>query len=198
MGKTVYFRAFEPEDAEAIYRWTNDDELKRLSVGLNRRICREEALDWVKARMRHNPYQIWWAICSCDNDKMIGYTSIVDIHYINSVAFGSGILIGDPDYRDGIAWLETCLFKLEFVFERLNLNRYEGSAITEHPLSVPLAAALFYKTEGVKRQAVFKNGRFYDEALFAILRDEYFEHKKNGEYELMSVMKRLRYYKRKQ
>ena len=128
---------------------------------------------------------------------MIGYTSIVDIHYINRVAFGSGILIGDSDYRDGLAWLETCVFKLEYVFERLNLNRYEGAAITEHPLSVPLAEVLFYITEGIKRQAVYKNGRYYDEAFFAILREDYFMHKNKGDYELKSIMKRLRDFKRK-
>ena len=197
MKSTVYVRSFEEDDAVLIYKWLNDDKLKEFSVGVNRRFCMDEALDWVKARMRDNRSQIWWAICARDTGKMIGYTSIVDIHYVNSVAFGSGILIGDPDYRDGLAWLEICIFKLEYVFERLNLNRYEGAAITEHPLSVPLADALFYKTEGIKRQAVYKNGRYYDEACFALLRDEYFMHKNNGEYDMMSVMKRLSKYKRK-
>ena len=30
MGKTVFFRAFEEEDADLIYQWLNDDELKKL------------------------------------------------------------------------------------------------------------------------------------------------------------------------
>ena len=59
MEKTVYFRAFQEEDAELIYQWRNDDDLKKLSIGLNRRMCREEALDWVRARMRHNDYRVF-------------------------------------------------------------------------------------------------------------------------------------------
>lgn len=39
MKNTVYFRAFEEDDARFIYEWTNNDELKTLSIGLNRRIC---------------------------------------------------------------------------------------------------------------------------------------------------------------
>ena len=38
MKKTVYFRSFEEDDASLIYKWMNDDELKSLSTGLNRRM----------------------------------------------------------------------------------------------------------------------------------------------------------------
>ena len=59
MGNTVFFRAFEEEDAELIYKWMNDQELKKLSLGLNRNMCKEEALDWVKSRMRHQDYSVF-------------------------------------------------------------------------------------------------------------------------------------------
>ena len=32
MGKTVFFRAFEEEDAQLIHKWKNDDELNALTV----------------------------------------------------------------------------------------------------------------------------------------------------------------------
>lgn len=191
MEKTVYFRAFEEQDANLIYQWMNDDELKKLSTGLNRRICREEAAEWVKARMRHNPYQVFWAICAKDTDKMIGYACLSDIHYINSSANFSGVLIGDKNYQDGMAWIETYIFIYEYAFERLKLNRLYGSAIDEHKTTMAMRKAMFNTTEGVMRQAAFKNGRYYDVSMSSILRDEYFEHKNAGEYEIMSVLKRL-------
>ena len=49
MEKTVYFRTFEEEDASLIYQWLNDDDLKGLSIGLNRSLCKDAALDWVIA-----------------------------------------------------------------------------------------------------------------------------------------------------
>ena len=192
MEKTVYFRAFEENDADLIYQWMNDDELKVFSIGLNRRLCREEAVDWVKARMKHNPYQVWWAICAKDNDKMIGYASLTDIHYINSSANFSGIVIGDKNYQDGFAWIETYLFVYEYAFERLGLNRVYGESLLEHTTTQTMRALMFTTTEGVLRQAVYKNGKFYDVSMSSLLKDEYFEHKHNGDYELLSVIKRIK------
>lgn len=192
MKKTVYFRAFEEEDASLIYEWTNNDELKTLSIGLNRRICKEEAIDWVKSRMRHNPYQVWWAICAVDSNKMIGYMSLTDIHYINSSANFSGIIIGDREYSDSFAWIESYLFIYEYVFERLNLNRLYGEAIVEHVATQSIRRTMFSQVEGVMRQAVFKNGKYYDVSIASILKSEYFHHKQNGDYELIKIIKRLR------
>ena len=191
MEKTVFFRAFEEEDAELIYKWMNDHELKKLSTGMNRFMCKDEALDWVKARMRHQDYRVFWAICAKDTGKMIGYASLTDIHYINRSANFSGIVIGDKNYQDGLAWIESYLFVYEYVFERLNLNRIYGRAIDEHPSTILMRSVMFSTTEGVLRQAAFKNGRYYDVSISSILRDEYFEHKQNGDYEIANVLKRL-------
>ena len=192
MEKTVYFRAFEEEDAELIYQWMNDDNLKTKSIGLNRRMCKEEALDWVKARMRHNNYQVFWAICAKGTDKMIGYACLTDIHYINSSANFSGIVIGDKNYQDGLAWIETYLFIYEYVFERLNLHRIYGTAIDEHESTVLMRSVMFSTTEGVMRDATFKNGRYYDVSFSSLLSNEYFMHKNAGDYELSAIMKRMR------
>ena len=191
MKHTVYFRTFEEEDAEQFYQWKNNEKLKQLSTGLNRCMSREEVLDWAKARIRHNPYQVYWAICAKDTDKMIGYACLTDIHYINSSANFGGILIGDKNYQDGTAWIETYLFVYEYGFERLNLNRVYGHAIVDHKTTNYLGQVLFVKAEGVMRQAAFKNGRYYDVYIGSLLKDEYFEHKANGDYELSAVVKRL-------
>ena len=37
-----------------------------------------------------------------------------------------------------------------------------------------------------------ENGRFYDLLYNAILRDEYYIHKENGDYEMRKIIKRLR------
>ena len=197
MEKTVYFRAFEEEDAPSLYQWMNDDELKQLSVGLNKRVCREEVEEWIRARKRHNPYQAWFAICALESNEMIGYMCLTDIHYINSSAYFSGILIGDPNYRDGRAYIESYLFMFEYAFERLNLNRLYGTALADHKLSVTMAEVMYQKTEGVLRQSIFKNGKYHDEVVCAILKDEYYQHKENGDFEMSSILKRILLAKRK-
>ena len=191
MEKTVFFRAFEDEDAPLLYEWMNDDGLRQLSVGLNKRVCKEEVLDWIKARKCHNPFQAWFAICAKDTNEMIGYMSLTDIHYINSSVNFSGIMIGNQSYRDGQAYIESYLFGFEYAFERLNLNRLYGSAMSCHKLTVTMAEVMFQKTEGVLRQAVYKDGHYYDELVCGILRNEYYEHKNNGDYEMPAILKRI-------
>ena len=192
MEKTVYFRTFEDEDLDLIYKWMNDDELKKLSVGLNRKMSKEECLNWIRARKDHNPYQVWWAICACDTDKCIGYACLVNIHYINSSAETGAILIGDPDYNDGYAWIESVYHMFEYAFENLGLNRVYGESLVGHQMSNRIGALMFMKTEGVLRQAAYKNGRFYDLQMDAILKEEYFAHKEAGDYDKMSIIRRLK------
>ncbi len=192
MEKSVYFRAFEEEDAELIYKWMNDDELKEMSVGLNRRMCKEESLEWTRAHMHHHDYNVYWAICSKENNKMIGYASLVNIHYINSSAETGAIMIGDPNYNDGTAWIETVLFMFEYAFERLNLHRVYGHSLVGHKISNIVEPLMFMQQEGVSREAVFKNGKYYDLSCAAILRDEYFAHKEAGDYDMMSIVRRLK------
>lgn len=193
MESTVCFRSFEEDDAKLIFEWMNDDRLKELSIGVNRRMCHDEALDWVKARMRDRRDQVWWVISPKEMPgKMIGYACITDIHYINRSANFSGIVIGDKNYRDGFAWLETYLFIMDYAFERLNLNRLYGECILEHTQSTAIGGALYWKREGIKRESVYKGGRYYDVSFSSILRSEYFEHKYNGDYAIMSIIRRLK------
>lgn len=197
MESTVYFRAFEPEDAILIHEWKNSDELNKLTVGLNKKTCFEEDKKWVEDRMAHNPFYAYWAICAKETGKMIGWCCLTEIHYINSSANFSGIMIGDKNYQDGFAWLETYLFIMEYVFERLNLNRLCGTSIVGHKQS-NLAGSLFYWTlEGIMRQAVYKNNSFYDLRMASILKDEYLQHKEVGDYEFKTILKRLKMLRQK-
>lgn len=191
MSNTVYFRTFEEEDAILIYQWMNDDKLKELSIGLNRRMSHEEATAWVKRRMDYDQYNAWWAICAKDTNRMIGYMSLNNIHYINRSADFGGLLIGDKDYQDGGAWIESYLFLYEYAFDRLGMNRVYGQYLADHNTTNFMGPVMFCEDEGILRQAYFKNGRFYDAKMSAILREDYYKHKANGDYEMAAIMKRI-------
>ena len=175
----------------------NDDDLKKMSVGVNRRISKAESLDWVRNRMRDSRDHVVWAICAVDTGKMIGYAQITDIHYINRSANFSGIVIGDKDYQNGFAWMETYLFVLEYVFERLGLHRLYGSSIVGHKQSNIAGDIFLFKLEGILRDATYKNGRYYDMRISSILKNEYFENKKNCAYELKAILKRIKQLRQK-
>ena len=152
----------------------------------------EDDLKWVNSVKDHHPYYAYWAICSKENDKMIGYASLVNIHYINSSAETGAVMIADPDYNDGRAWIEAVLHLLEYGFEALNLHRVYGRSIIGNHQSNLMEKLLFMHQDGVMREAVYKNGKYYDVSYAAILEDEYFAHKAAGDYEIKSMIKRIR------
>ena len=191
--KTVFFRALEPEDAELIYKWKNDHEMMKDAVGMARPWSMQDCRNWVEARTKHDPFNYWFAICLNDGSgRLIGYTGVNSIHYVNSSATCDAIVIGDKECRDGISWLETNLFIREFVFEHLHLNRYYG-CFSETQRLTAIANKLFHSTvEGISRQAIWSKGEYHDVYMVATLKEEYFAHKSNGDYVLTILIKRLR------
>ena len=191
MKPTVYFRTFEEEDLDLIYKWMNDDELKKLSIGLNRRMSREECLNWIQARKNHNQYNYFWAICSLKTNAMIGYCSLNDVHYINRTAFMGGMIIGDQESANSFALFETMLFQLDFAFNSLNMHRVYESYMADHETSRLIASAFMYKLDGIFREHLFKNGIYHDEVFCSLLEDEYRAYKAQGLYEIKAISKRI-------
>ncbi len=193
MNSTVCFREFEERDVDAIYKWKNDEKLSQMIVGQFHPITYEDAQKWVKGCMGHHDNFIFWAICTNDDEKrIIGWAALAKIDKVNQSAETHSIVIADPDYNDGFAWLETEILMFNYAFEVLKLNRLYGVSLVGHKISNQVGELMFMKTEGILRQAICKNDRFYDLQYDAILKDEFFAHKEAGDYELMAIIRRLK------
>lgn len=193
MNNTVCFREFEERDVDAIFKWKNDEKLSHMIVGQFHPITYEDATKWVKGCMGHHDNFIFWAICTNDEEKrIIGWAALAKIDKVNQSAETHSIVIADSDYNDGFAWIETEMFMFNYAFEVLNLNRLYGVSLVGHKISNQVGELMFMKTEGVLRQAIYKNEKFYDLQYDAILKDEYFAHKEAGDYEIMKLIRRLR------
>ncbi len=190
---TVIFRDFEEKDVDAIYRWKNDEKLNSMIVGQWHPFTYDEALQWVRGCIGEHETFKFWAICVNDEEKkIIGWTALSKIDKQNQSVYTHSIVIGDKNYQDGFAWIETVLFLLSYSFETLGMNRVYGESILGNNASNLMESLVFMKREGLFRQAVFQNGHFYDISYAAILKDEYFAHKEAGDYEMSSIICRLK------
>lgn len=190
---TVFFRDFEEKDVDAIYRWKNDEKLNSMIVGQWRPFTREEAAKWVHGCMGEHETYKFWAICTNDDEKkIIGWTALSKIDRQNQSVYTHSIVIGDKNYQDGFAWIESVLFLFYYSFEKLGMNRVYGESILGNKASNLVESLMFMTREGLFRQAVFQNGRFFDISYAAILKDEYFQHKSAGDYEIPAVIRRLK------
>ena len=193
MERTVKFRDFEERDIDYIYKWKNNERLNNMVVGQFKPFTYRQAADWVHGCMGvHDTYK-FWAICTNDDrESIIGWTAIAEIDKVNKSASTHSLVIADPDYNDGFAWIEAGYFLLEYAFDILNLHRLYGVSLVGHAMSNKIAELFFYQIEGIFRQAVYKNDRYYDLQYIGILEDEFYFHKKAGDYEMKKIIKRLR------
>jgi RimJ/RimL family protein N-acetyltransferase len=176
-------RLFEPEDYEKTYVWHNDFELQKSTCGPLRFISKEIEKNWVLSKATHNQTDIYLAICLIESDEMIGWYSINNIDYLNRKCHCGGVVIGDKRYRDGNSYHEAGKLAFDYIINELNMNRVTGSCLREQILSRAVMEASYWKLEGIERQSVYKGGCYHDVCRYAILREEYLTHLRNGDYE---------------
>ena len=193
MKSSIFLRAFEVEDYLLINKWRNDINIQMSTCGTFRYVSSEMEKEWVKSKIMNNKTEVYLAICMNDDSrKMIGYVSINNINYLNRTAHGGGIVIGDKEFRDGEIRYRVGLLIREYVFDWLNMNRFTGACLAHHKESEYMMLATGYICEGVERQAVYKNGKYYDKKVFSILREDYYSLLQDGYYTFPAYVKRIR------
>ena len=191
--KSVYLRAFEPDDYILINQWRNDKKLQELTGGNFRYVSSEMEKSWVTDKIMHNIKDIYLAICiNNDSKKMIGYLSINNINHLHRTADCGSILIGDKKYKNGVMLIDAFLLMYAHVFDTLNINRFSGICLSTHKSSVVMMEMLGMKGEGVIRKAIFKNGKYYDQLLYSILENEYSEIKNSDFFSFRNILKRAK------
>lgn len=197
MEKTVLFRDFEERDIDFIYKCKNDEKLNSLIVGEFKPFSYEDAVKWVHGCMGEHENYKFWAICTNNEEKrIVGWISLSNIDKSNLKACYHGLVIGDSEYNDGLAWIEAYLFIMEQAFFNYNLNRLYGTHITEHHTSSFSVDLFFWKKEGILREAIIKNERKFDLNYVSLLKSEYLEHLKNGDYQILNLIRRIRQLKK--
>lgn len=194
MKKTVDFRKFEERDIEFVFKCKNDEKLNSLVVGNYHPLSYTEAEEWVRNCMKGDrPDLKFWAICTNDAEKkIIGWVSISEIDMDSKTSSFNGIVIADPAYHDGFAWIESYLFIYDYTFEQLGMEKVFGAALTDHIVSQTMRKIMYTETLEVVKNAVYRNGRSHDVSKSVLTRDNYFKHKNNGDYELKSIIGRIR------
>ncbi|WP_369860449.1 MULTISPECIES: GNAT family N-acetyltransferase [Butyricimonas] len=188
----IFLRGFEPEDYILINQWRNDPEMQKLLSGNFRYVSLEMEREWVRQKMMNNTKEIYLSVCLNDESRrMVGYASVNDIDYVSRCAHGGGVVIGDKQYRDGEIRHEVGRLIRELVFDHLNMNRFTAACLAEHKTSRIMIEACGFQLEGIKRQAVYKNGTYHDQFMFSLLREDYYRLLEEGQYSLRAFARQI-------
>tara|TARA_R110001583_G_scaffold56717_1_gene170931 strand:+ start:20906 stop:21436 length:531 start_codon:yes stop_codon:yes gene_type:complete len=106
------------------------------------------------------------------NNKVIGHIGLYNIDLqVKSAEYA--ILIGNNEYLGKGVGKQVTNLILEYGFNELGLNRIYLSFIKENLAAFNLYKKMGFKNEGCLRQAIFKNGVYYDSVIMSILKFEY-------------------------
>ncbi len=99
----------------------------------------------------------------------IGITLQNDIYCKNARI---GYWLGEPFWGKGIMAEALALFS-NYIFDQFEVTRIYAGVFGNNPASAKVLQIAGYQQEGVFKKALFKNGLYDDELIFAKLKDEY-------------------------
>ncbi len=157
----TYLRAYEPSDWSLLNKWHNDENVFSNTMANKYFISSERDKVWAKNTMIKDSENIFWAICFCDNDEMIGSTSLLNIDLRNKKANIGGITI-DQKYQDQKYGLEATFQVFEYAFNELGLNKISAAFLDTQTITAHGAKKFGFVEELRLREEIYKLGRFHD------------------------------------
>ncbi|MFA5524489.1 MAG: GNAT family protein [Tissierellales bacterium] len=171
-GKRVRLRGLKMEDVEPAYEYMCDPEvLLNLSPGIPYPMTLEREREWFKSQISmQDTYN--FSIEDIETSLYIGGCGINKIDWKNRVVT-VGIYIGDKDFRDKGYGTEAMRLLIDFIFSQMNINRIQLSVFSFNERAIRSYKKNGFVEEGRLKQSIFRNGRYYDEILMSILRENY-------------------------
>jgi RimJ/RimL family protein N-acetyltransferase len=169
----IFLRAFEKDDLHLLNQWHNDSEINSLTTGVKRYVSSEYDMKWLEEKMLDNNTQVYCAVCENETKRMIGYTSLNNIDYINRKAFWGGLVIGDKKDRSKGYATSASIEILKYGFCELGLNKICAVWLAEHKTAIFQGKLLGFVEEGWLRQDVFKGNKYHDVLVMSILKTDF-------------------------
>jgi ribosomal-protein-alanine N-acetyltransferase len=154
---------------ENALHWLNDPETAIL-LDFNWGVSRRQEVAFFERMEAQRDTDMHWALLD-ENDRHIGFVGLHQIDWRARCATG-GLLIGERSVWGRGYATDAVRTRTRFAFEQLGLHRIEGHSL--NPAMCRVYEKCGYRHEGTARQKRWRNGRWLDAELFAILDQDYF------------------------
>ena len=178
-GKQVTLRPVEYEDIEFIRTLINDPWMEERIVGWALPISKKDQEQWY-ANFKNTEKQIRY-IVETEADGVVGFTGLGEIDLKNGVATSTGIRIKRDVQSKGVA-TDAYMTMFKYAFSELRLHRINTSALEDNIPSLHMMEKLGCKREGLKREAIFKSGKYHNVVTLGILAEDYWKKAEETRY----------------
>lgn len=170
VGELVYLRPLEPEDAPAVASWFNDQEVAR-TLRVWKPMAKGAESHYLE-EIAKSEHDVVLGICTKDGDRLVGSTGLHGFELKNrSACFG--IVVGERDVWGKGYGSEATALAVGVGFGTMNLNRIWLEVFTENARGIRAYEKAGFKREGTLRQTDYREGRWHDSLVMAILREDW-------------------------
>jgi UDP-4-amino-4,6-dideoxy-N-acetyl-beta-L-altrosamine N-acetyltransferase len=168
-GEKVRLRRVEREDIPTFVRWFNDPEVREFLV-IDRPLSMAEEERWFERQLEDQSAELF-AIETADGVH-IGNIGLHDVNWQHRHA-ELGIFIGEKEYWGKGYGSDAVRTALRFAFETMNLRRVSLRVYEDNARGIRVYEKCGFQHEGRAREAIFRQGRYYDELRMGILDREF-------------------------
>jgi RimJ/RimL family protein N-acetyltransferase len=171
VGRLVALRRPQPSDQGSVVRWYRDREIARLTRYQARPMAEAEVERFFQLRMMAAD-ALAYCIVELPDWRLVGFTTFSALDGDNgSVLFH--ITIGERDAWGRGLGTEATELMLEHAFERLGLHRVGLSVFSYNLRAIRAYEKAGFRIEGRQREAILRDGRYWDEIQMGVLVDEW-------------------------
>ena len=171
-GPRVALRPVAAEDVALFHTWINDPIVTHYMFFGQKPATREAAAKILDGWVGADSHAVF-AVVDKRHRRTIGLAGLYDIHPTARKA-EYRILLGDRAVWNTGYGTEVTRLLTWYGFDRLNLNRLWLGVTHENLGGVRAYEKGGYRREGVLRQDIYRNGRYYDSVRMSILREDYY------------------------
>ena len=172
-GTKTCLRALEERDAAILLAMLNDPEIERCVGGWGYPVSEMQQRQWfANVHKDEQTKRFMIDITDTDTAQTIGMIYLTNIDWKNRCVESGIKLAADAPRRQGYA-TDAVRALFRFAFDELNMHRIEMEILEDNIASRKLYEKCGAVCEGIKRAAVYKNGRYLDQCLYAVLKEEF-------------------------
>ena len=167
----IRLRAIEREDLELIREMINDPIIENMTGGGGLPVSKYAQEKWFESLYSNNNEVR--LIIDTEQYGAIGTVMLTDINYRNSVAQFHSKIATSKDIRGKGYGTKATYALIKYAFEQLNLNTIYSNIIEYNIASQKVKEKCGFKKDGVLRNRVYKNGKYYNIIAWSITKDDF-------------------------
>jgi RimJ/RimL family protein N-acetyltransferase len=163
-------RSYEFSDNEALVKYANNYNVSRLLRDqFPFPYKKTDAEMWL---IQASNQEIETNFAIANQSELIGAIGLNFQEDVNRYSAEIGYWLAEPFWNKGIATSAISVFT-HYAFKNYNINRIFASVFEGNEPSEKVLLKSGYKKEATLRKAVFKEGKFLDQYIYAILKEEF-------------------------